>query len=49
MTGGPFGVGVGIRPEDTELVELFTRAIADARADGTVARLTQAWFGFDAI
>ena len=49
MTGGPFGAGVGagIRQEDTALVELFNQAIADARGDGTIARLAQKWFGFD--
>lgn len=50
MTGGPFGegVGVGIRQEDTELVGMFNEAIAEAKADGTIARLAQQWFGFDA-
>ena len=50
MTGGPFGegVGVGLRREDTELIAMFNEAIAAARADGTIARLAQEWFGFDA-
>lgn len=50
MTGGPFGegVGVGLRQEDTELIAMFNEAIAAARADGTIARLAQEWFGFDA-
>jgi octopine/nopaline transport system substrate-binding protein len=50
LTGGPFGagVGVGIRQEDSDLVELFNQAIAAAKADGTIARLSEQWFGFDA-
>jgi octopine/nopaline transport system substrate-binding protein len=47
--GGTFGkgVGVGIRQEDTDLIEMFNKAIAEAKADGTINRLTQEWFGFD--
>ena len=50
MTGGPFGsgVGVGIRQEDSDLVELFNQAIAAAKADGTITKLSEQWFGFDA-
>ncbi|HEX6143613.1 MAG TPA: lysine/arginine/ornithine ABC transporter substrate-binding protein [Geminicoccaceae bacterium] len=50
MTGGPFGdgVGLGIRQEDDELVEKFNEAIAAAREDGTIRRLAEEWFGFDA-
>jgi octopine/nopaline transport system substrate-binding protein len=50
MTGGPFGagVGVGIRQEDKDLVDMFNQAIVAAREDGTLARLSQQWFGFDA-
>jgi len=50
MTGGPFGagVGVGIRQEDDDLVAMFNKAIAEAQADGTIARLSEQWFGFDA-
>lgn len=50
LTGGPFGegVGVGVRQEDGELVEMFNQAIAEAQADGTIAKLAQKWFGFDA-
>jgi octopine/nopaline transport system substrate-binding protein len=50
MTGGPFGsgVGVGIRQEDGDLVELFNQAIAAAKADGTITKLSEQWFGFDA-
>jgi octopine/nopaline transport system substrate-binding protein len=50
MTGGPFGagVGVGIRQEDSDLVQMLNQAIAAAKADGTIARLSEQWFGFDA-
>jgi len=49
LNGGPFGAGVGagIRQEDTDLVEMFNKAIAEAKADGTINRLAQQWFGFD--
>lgn len=49
FNGGPFGAGVGagIRQEDTELIEMFNKAIAEAKADGTINRLAQQWFGFD--
>jgi octopine/nopaline transport system substrate-binding protein len=49
LNGGPFGAGVGagIRQEDTDLVEMFNKAIAEAKADGTINRLAQHWFGFD--
>lgn len=41
------GVGVGIRPEDKDLLDMFDTAIAQAIADGTVRRLSEQWFGFD--
>jgi octopine/nopaline transport system substrate-binding protein len=49
LDGGPFGkgVGAGIRKEDTDLVEMFNKAIAEATADGTINRLAQEWFGYD--
>jgi octopine/nopaline transport system substrate-binding protein len=51
LDGGPFGkgVGAGIRQEDTDLVTMFNKAIADAKADGTINRLAQQWFGFDVV
>jgi octopine/nopaline transport system substrate-binding protein len=51
LNGGPFGAGVGagIRQEDTDLVEMFNKAIAEAEADGTINRLAQQWFGFDVV
>ncbi len=50
MTGGPFGhgVGVGIRQEDQDLADMFSKAINGAIADGTVSKLAIKWFGFDA-
>ncbi|MGV1832905.1 nopaline ABC transporter substrate-binding protein NocT [Agrobacterium vitis] len=50
MTGGLFGkgVGVGIRKEDTDLKAMFDKAIDAAVADGTVQKLSQQWFGYDA-
>ena len=49
FSGGLFGegVGVGIRQEDTALVEKFNAAIEAALADGTVSELAVKWFGFD--
>jgi octopine/nopaline transport system substrate-binding protein len=49
LTGGPFGagVGVGIRQADADLAARFNAAIGAARADGTIARLAQQWFGYD--
>jgi octopine/nopaline transport system substrate-binding protein len=49
FSGGIFGegVGVGIRQEDTALVEKFNAAIEAALADGTVSELAIKWFGFD--
>jgi octopine/nopaline transport system substrate-binding protein len=49
--GGPFGkgVGAGIRQEDTDLVTMFNEAIGGAKADGTINRLAQQWFGFDVV
>ncbi|MGH6953323.1 MAG: ABC transporter substrate-binding protein, partial [Alphaproteobacteria bacterium] len=33
------GAGIAIRKEDTELVEMFNKAIADIRGDGTYAKI----------
>ena len=41
------GVGVGIRKNDPKLREKFDDAIAAAKADGTITRLSMKWFGFD--
>lgn len=50
FTGGPIGigVGVGVRQGDDALREKFDAAIKAATEDGTIARMTTQWFGFDA-
>lgn len=47
--GGFLGAGssVGLRKSDPELKEMFDKAIETAKADGTVKRLSEKWFGFD--
>ncbi|MCA1371791.1 transporter substrate-binding domain-containing protein [Bradyrhizobium sp. BRP14] len=47
--GGFLGAGssVGLRKSDTELKAMFDEAIAAAKADGTIKRLSEKWFGFD--
>ncbi|WP_026617545.1 transporter substrate-binding domain-containing protein [Ensifer aridi] len=47
--GGFLGAGssVGLRKSDTELKAIFDEAIAAAKADGTIKRLSEKWFGFD--
>ena len=49
FSGGAFGngVGVGIRKDDTELLNAFNRAIDKARKDGDISRIATKWFGFD--
>ena len=49
-SGGPFGagVGVGMRKEDTKLLEDFNKAIDTARKQGKISELAIKWFGFDA-
>lgn len=41
------GVAVGLRKDDTELKKMFDDAIEAAKADGTIKRLSEKWFGFD--
>jgi octopine/nopaline transport system substrate-binding protein len=50
LTKGPFGkgVGVGVRKEDEDLKAMFNKAIDEVREDGTLSKLGQQWFGFDA-
>jgi octopine/nopaline transport system substrate-binding protein len=47
--GGILGRGssVGLRKSDPELKTMFDAAILAAKADGTIAKLSQKWFGFD--
>lgn len=43
---GP-GVGIGLRQEDTALKAKLDKALGDMTADGSLARLSTQWFGFD--
>jgi octopine/nopaline transport system substrate-binding protein len=49
FSGGPWGDGVGgaIRKEDTDILEMWNKAIAEMSADGTTAAITEKWFGRD--
>jgi len=49
FTGGLLGkgTGVGIRKSDPELVAMFDKAIAAAKADGTIKALSIKWFKTD--
>jgi len=50
FSGGAFGngVGVGIRKDDTDLLNRFNKAIDMARKQGKISELAIKWFGFDA-
>ncbi|MEJ5902084.1 transporter substrate-binding domain-containing protein [Ochrobactrum teleogrylli] len=41
------GVAVGLRKNEPELQKMFNEAIEAAKADGTIKRLSEKWFGFD--
>jgi octopine/nopaline transport system substrate-binding protein len=47
--GGILGRGssVGLRKSDPELKTMFDAAIIAAKADGTIQKLSQKWFGYD--
>ncbi len=47
--GGILGRGssVGLRKSDPELKTMFDTAILAAKADGTIQKLSQKWFGYD--
>ncbi|MGV2102889.1 transporter substrate-binding domain-containing protein [Rhizobium sp. 21-4511-3d] len=49
LSGGPWGpgVGIGLRQSDKDLVAVFDKAIGEAKADGTLRRLSLQWFGLD--
>ncbi len=49
FSGGVFGDGVGgaVRKEDTDILEMFNKVIAEMSADGTTAEITKQWFGRD--
>lgn len=41
------GVGIGLRKEDTALKTKLDKALDEVTADGTMAKLSVQWFGFD--
>ncbi len=41
------GAGIAIRKEDTDLVEMFNKAIQEIRADGTYEAINKKYFDFD--
>ena len=49
FSGGPWGDGVGgaVRKEDTDILDMWNKAIAEMAADGTTAEITKKWFGRD--
>ncbi len=48
MIWGP-GEAFGIRKEDTDLIAMFNKAIAEAKADGTLEKLSQKWFKLNVV
>jgi polar amino acid transport system substrate-binding protein len=42
------GTGIGLRKEDTDLKEMFNKAIVAIRADGTYKKINDKYFKFDA-
>ena len=49
LSGDVLGEGVGgaVRKEDTDIVEMWNKVIAEMSADGTTAAITKKWFGRD--
>ena len=49
LTGGVLGggVSVGLRQADQDLKKMFDEAIAAAKADGTIKKLSEKWFKLD--
>jgi len=49
ITGGLLGpgVGVGLRQGETDLKQMFNDAVAAAKADGTIKKLSEKWFKID--
>jgi octopine/nopaline transport system substrate-binding protein len=48
MIWGP-GEAFGFRKEDGDLVSLFNKALTDAKADGTLQKLSQKWFKLNVV
>jgi len=49
FSGGVFGDGVGgaVRKDDTEILDMWNKVIAEMGADGTTSEITKKWFGRD--
>ena len=49
LSGDVLGEGVGgaVRKEDTDILEMWNKVIAEMSADGTTANITKQWFGRD--
>jgi lysine-arginine-ornithine-binding protein len=52
LTGADFpvlgeGLGIGMRKEDTALLELMNKAVSEMRSDGTIKTLSEKWTGVD--
>ncbi len=41
------GIGIGLRRDDTKLLQLFDTALADVRADGTFEKIRAKYFDFE--
>lgn len=41
------GIGIGLRRDDTKLLQLFNTALAEVRADGTFERIRTKYFDFE--
>ncbi|MDX7952703.1 transporter substrate-binding domain-containing protein [Lichenihabitans sp. Uapishka_5] len=48
MIWGP-GEAFGFRKEDTDLTAMFNKAITEAKADGTLEKLSQKWFKLNVV
>ena len=49
LSGDVLGEGVGgaVRKEDTDILEMWNKVIAEMSADGSTAEITKKWFGRD--
>lgn len=48
LVWGP-GEAFGMRPADTDLIAMFNKAIAAAKADGTIQKLSMKWFKLNVV